>query len=68
MSTDSPAGRQLAWRTSSYSQDNAACVEVAGDGDEVWVRDSKVLGGGPLLRIRRREWAGFLAEVTSQSR
>ncbi|WP_245702406.1 DUF397 domain-containing protein, partial [Streptomyces aurantiacus] len=47
---------------SSYSGTNGGdCVEVAADLDAVFIRDSKALGGGPILRVRRGEWAAFVA-------
>ncbi|MEV7127790.1 DUF397 domain-containing protein [Streptomyces sp. NPDC093260] len=52
----------LHWFKSSYSgSDGGNCVEVAAGLDAVYVRDSKVVNGGPVLRIRRGEWASFVA-------
>ncbi|MCZ4602875.1 DUF397 domain-containing protein [Streptomyces sp. Lzd4kr] len=52
----------LHWFKSSYSgSDGGDCVEVAADLDAVYVRDSKVVGGGPVLRVGRGEWAAFVA-------
>ena len=49
--------RQLHWiRRCSDS----ACVEVARDGDDVLVRDSKQ-SDGPILRFTREEWDSFRA-------
>ncbi|MFJ8129780.1 DUF397 domain-containing protein [Streptomyces hydrogenans] len=52
----------LRWFKSSYSgSDGGNCVEVAAGLDAVYVRDSKVAGGGPVLRVGRGEWAAFMA-------
>ncbi|WP_406132862.1 DUF397 domain-containing protein [Streptomyces zaomyceticus] len=52
----------LRWFKSSYSGSGGGdCVEVAAGLDAVYVRDSKVVGGGPVLRVGRDEWASFLA-------
>jgi len=48
------------WIKSSLSFSNGNCVEVAGDGATVLVRDSKN-PGGPRLRFTRAEWQAFLA-------
>src|SRR5256885_4084636 len=41
----------LRWRSASTT--NAACVEVAGDGDDVLIRDSK---GRGVIATSRAEW------------
>ncbi|MFE5045149.1 DUF397 domain-containing protein [Streptomyces sp. NPDC056637] len=52
---------RLNWFKSSYSgSDGGDCVEVAAGLDSVYVRDSKVAGGGPVLRVGRGEWAAFV--------
>lgn len=52
----------LAWFKSSYSGTSGGdCVEVAAGADAVYVRDSKVAGDGPVLRVGRDEWAAFTA-------
>ncbi|MEU6539977.1 DUF397 domain-containing protein [Streptomyces sp. NPDC047000] len=52
----------LRWFKSSYSGSGGGdCVEVAADLDAVYVRDSKAVGGGPVLRVGRSEWAAFVA-------
>ncbi|MER6101492.1 DUF397 domain-containing protein [Streptomyces sp. NPDC001832] len=52
----------LRWFKSSYSGSGGGdCVEVATCHDAVHVRDSKVAGGGPVLRVSRGEWAAFLS-------
>ncbi|MFI2373582.1 DUF397 domain-containing protein [Streptomyces sp. NPDC018964] len=52
----------LHWFKSSYSgSDGGNCVEVAAGLEAVYVRDSKVAGDGPMLRVGRDEWAAFVA-------
>ncbi|MFF4232868.1 DUF397 domain-containing protein [Streptomyces sp. NPDC001820] len=52
----------LRWFKSTYSgSDGGDCVEVAASGDAMYVRDSKVLGDGPVLRVGRGGWAAFVA-------
>ncbi|MDH6228159.1 DUF397 domain-containing protein [Streptomyces sp. MJP52] len=53
---------KLHWFKSSYSGSGGGdCVEVAAGLDAVYVRDSKVAGDGPVLRVGRDEWAAFAA-------
>lgn len=55
----------LHWFKSSYSgSDGGNCVEVAAGLDAVYVRDSKVAGSRPVLRVGRGEWAAFVALTT----
>lgn len=58
---DTPHG--LAFRKSSFSTDQQACVEVADapDGSR-WVRDSKDRSG-PTHYFTATEWAAFVAGV-----
>ncbi|MFF3121818.1 DUF397 domain-containing protein [Streptomyces sp. NPDC057908] len=52
---------ELRWFKSSYSgSDGGDCVEVAAAPGAVYVRDSKVTGGRPVLRVGRGEWATFV--------
>jgi hypothetical protein len=52
----------LHWFKSSYSgSDGGDCVEVAAGLDAVYVRDSKVVGDGPMLRVSRGKWVAFIA-------
>ncbi|MFH8468187.1 DUF397 domain-containing protein [Streptomyces sp. NPDC017991] len=52
----------LRWFKSSYSGSGGGnCVEVAARPDTVLVRDSKVAGSGPVLRVGRDQWAAFIA-------
>ncbi|MEV5319387.1 DUF397 domain-containing protein [Streptomyces sp. NPDC052687] len=52
----------LHWFKSSYSgSDGGDCVEVATGLDAVYIRDSKTMGDGPVLRVSRGEWAAFVA-------
>ncbi|MFJ8861291.1 DUF397 domain-containing protein [Streptomyces sp. NPDC102451] len=53
---------ELRWFKSSYSGSGGGdCVEVAADHGAVCVRDSKVAGGGPVLRVGRGEWKAFVS-------
>ncbi|MFE4748745.1 DUF397 domain-containing protein [Streptomyces mirabilis] len=52
----------LRWFKSSHSgSDGGDCMEVAAGLNAVYVRDSKVAGDGPVLRVGRDEWAAFVA-------
>ncbi|MCA2201936.1 DUF397 domain-containing protein [Streptomyces griseoincarnatus] len=54
--------RDLAWIKSSYSGTNGGdCLEVAVREDTVYVRDSKAVEAGPVLRVGRDQWAAFVA-------
>jgi Domain of unknown function (DUF397) len=51
------------WRTSSYSNNGAACVEVAGNMPGiVAVRDSKNRTG-PVLVLTSAQWREFTAGI-----
>ncbi|MEE4492741.1 DUF397 domain-containing protein [Streptomyces sp. BE230] len=53
---------ELSWFKSSYSGSGGGdCVEVAAARNTVYVRDSKTAGGGPALRVGRKEWAAFVS-------
>ncbi|MGD0553791.1 MAG: DUF397 domain-containing protein [Streptosporangiaceae bacterium] len=60
------AAPQGGWRTSSYSGGAGNCVEVAiaGTGDGVGIRDSKV-PDGPVLIVGQQAWREFAARVKS---
>ncbi len=51
-----------AWRTSSYSSNGEACVEVAAADEGAMVRDTKHRDGG-VLSFGFEAWRAFLAEV-----
>jgi Domain of unknown function (DUF397) len=51
-----------AWRTSSYTGTNGNCVEVAGTGGAVLVRDTKDRDG-VALSIPSDAWASFAASL-----
>ncbi|MGW4086252.1 DUF397 domain-containing protein [Streptomyces sp. NPDC004822] len=62
MSVEQVPEDRLRWFKSSYSGSGGGnCVEVAAGLDAVYVRDSKVAGDGPVLRVGRGEWAAFVA-------
>ncbi|MFG2545950.1 DUF397 domain-containing protein [Streptomyces sp. NPDC048594] len=59
----SAVASNLAWFKSSYSgTEGGDCVEVAAGTGVVYVRDSKAIAG-PVLRVSREAWAGFLGEA-----
>jgi hypothetical protein len=54
----------LAWRTSSYSGTQGGnCVQVAGHGGTIMIRDTKDHGHGPVHRFTAAGWRAFLAGV-----
>jgi hypothetical protein len=53
---------QAAWRKSTRSSGNGACIEVAFLADAVAVRDSKDRSG-PVHVFTPREWAAFVGGV-----
>jgi hypothetical protein len=55
---------ELAWRTSSYSGTQGGnCVEVAGYGGLILIRDTKDHGHGAVHRVTAAGWRAFLAGV-----
>jgi hypothetical protein len=48
------------WRKSSYSGNTGNCVEVTITDTVVGIRDSKH-PNGPVLRLTREQWHGFMA-------
>lgn len=52
----------MEWRTSSYSTDNGACVEVGWDTPGALVRDSKDPASGTLT-FEHGQWRAFLADL-----
>lgn len=55
-----PSG--LKWKKSSFSGKETNCVEVAGAGSSVYVRDSKDRGG-TVLKVSAASWLAFIADV-----
>ncbi len=53
---------ELKWMRSSVCCSGGTCVEVAQDGDEFLIRDSKNLDITPL-RFTREEWVSFVQGV-----
>lgn len=54
----------ICWRKSSYSGNGGGnCVEVAGRGSRVLVRDTKQDGAGPMLRFSPAAWRRFAEQV-----
>ncbi|MEW2047588.1 DUF397 domain-containing protein [Streptomyces sp. NPDC005476] len=57
------AGSELTWFKSSYSDtEGGQCVEVAAGTGVVHIRDSKT-AAGPVIRVSREAWAGFVGEA-----
>jgi len=54
--------RELTWRTAN-SCGNGACVEIARDGQDWLVRDTKDGGAGANLRFTAEEWRAFVEGV-----
>ncbi len=61
MTTHEPDG--IVWRTSSYTANGSACVEVAPAPTGVLVRDSKD-PEGPILAVPIAAWRVFLGTIT----
>jgi hypothetical protein len=59
----SPSLSRAMWTKSSYSGNNNGCVEVARLQGTVFVRDSKLGEGSPVLAFTPHEWACFVAGV-----
>lgn len=57
---------QGAWRKSSYSSDQANCVEVAAIATAVGIRDTKDREGGHLT-VPAPAWAAFLSSASRTS-
>ncbi|MEV2200370.1 DUF397 domain-containing protein [Streptomyces fradiae] len=54
---------ELTWFKSSYSDtEGGDCVEVAAGAGTVHIRDSKAVAG-PVVRVSREAWAGFVGEA-----
>ena len=52
----------MKFRKSSFSQGNGACVELASDGEHVYVRDSKD-PGGVTVRLSTESWRSLLSDA-----
>ncbi|MDT0346027.1 DUF397 domain-containing protein [Streptomyces litchfieldiae] len=55
------------WRTSSYSNGNQACVEVATASGEMGLRDTKQQGSGPELWVSAAAARAFVAGVVNDT-
>jgi Domain of unknown function (DUF397) len=63
MDAPEPDRSRAVWRTSSYSNNGGACVEVAGNlPGTVAVRDSKDRDG-PVLVLTPAQWREFTAGI-----
>ncbi|WP_329414487.1 DUF397 domain-containing protein [Streptomyces sp. NBC_00704] len=59
----STSASDLTWFKSSYSgTEGGQCIEVAADRGTVHIRDSKAVAG-PVVRVSREAWAGFVGEA-----
>ena len=56
------------WQKSSYCGYNGDCVEVAGMGRQIGVRDSKAGSASPVLRFDPAAWAAFVADIKGGTR
>ncbi|MFF9895047.1 DUF397 domain-containing protein [Streptomyces longispororuber] len=56
---NTPDLANAAWRTSSYSSGQGACVEVAPISDGIATRDTKDRTG-PVLAFTREGWDSFI--------
>lgn len=62
---NTPTPGHLTWRTSSYTDNGDACVEVSWtDVDRVYVRDTKDRGGG-VLTVDPAQWRALVAAVVA---
>ena len=57
---------KVKWRKSSRSAGSGDCVEVAMQGDEVAVRDSKSPNGAILI-FSRESWQSFLHWINEEA-
>lgn len=55
-------GQRGAWRTSSYTGDGQACIEVSLTAERALIRDTKDRDGG-TLRLPYAAWSALLAHV-----
>jgi len=50
---------EIQWRKSSYSQGNGNCIEIAGIGDGVLIRESDE--PATVVKTSRAKWIAFIA-------
>lgn len=56
-------GPAAGWRTSSYSQGQNDCIEIATVPEWVGIRDSKLAADAPRLALDTSAWRAFLREM-----
>ena len=61
----STAAGRPGWRTSSFTSNGSACVEVAPGPRAVRVRDTKDRGLGPILLLDHAAWAQLRAAAVA---
>jgi hypothetical protein len=57
----------LTWRKSRASTSDTGCVEIAGGGQSVIMRDSRD-ARGPMLAFPASQWSAFLRRLKSGER
>lgn len=55
------------WRTSTYSNAQASCVEAGSAPGRVLVRDTTQHGTGPVVGVSPIEWHRFIASVRANA-
>lgn len=51
------------WFKSSFSANNASCVEIKFDNEVVRIRDTKDHGTGPPITTGAAQWRAFLNQI-----
>lgn len=64
MATQHNPDPALIWRKSRASGGNSECIEVAGSGSSVLVRDTQDTSG-VMLEVSHAQWRGFVSSIKS---